>query len=685
VPPLSRRSYFEACEASSWEEIWEAGPYYDRISELLEDATRSAVFVGWQIDSRLPLKRPVRPNQSGDSNRETLKTKLVRLCDEKPDLHIYLLMWDHAYFYVMERETWAGRVWEDVHERVHFVFDNRHPFGGSHHEKLAIIDGKTAFCGGIDLCDERWDSRQHLFNDPRRSLDWKREHHEPYHDLAVQVKGPVVAELHEHVAERWRRLSTVPFVEPASSPALHGDSGHRVYISRTLAMIDAGDAAIEHHHPITREIEFMFRDLIRLAERELVFEGQYYWSSEINQWLIDKMHAMRGRDFTIFLALADLRTLKSLTRHMAEYQGGLLAALDCAAAETGTRLIMGSPYAYSRDPASFDRPKAVYIHSKIVICDDRYLSIGTANLAARALRVDTEVNLTLEARTDAERAHVRRVRDQVYRHWGLTPEGHDREGADVRLHRFHPAQEMRTYHRTLWPGFGWIARFPWQKCFDPVLPWLHPIKRRFRLVGRRHRAVTRALAGSAWLLGGLAAYALARWLEVPAGGLTAAFALTLASAWLLPVPFTLTALWATLVLGPLHGGALAASGLWIASLWGYLVTRMFPTASGRYYRAAAPRFVSRLIGQRRFSALVSVVFDPRASLRTKIAFQGLYCVPIPWFALVNWVVLPAALLISCRVAYSLSPEPLVEAARRLAPACFALAAGFIGFKWKKST
>ena len=84
-------------------------------------------------------------------------------------------MWDHAYFYVLERETWQGRIWDDLHPRVHFIFDNRHPFGGSHHEKLCIIDGTTAFCGGIDLCDERWDSPQHLYTDPRRSLQWEVE------------------------------------------------------------------------------------------------------------------------------------------------------------------------------------------------------------------------------------------------------------------------------------------------------------------------------------------------------------------------------------------------------------------------------------------------------------------------------------------------------------------------------
>ena len=71
----------------------------------LEQAQNYAIFVGWQIDSRLPLDRP-------GGGHETLKEKVLRICDARPDFHFYFLMWDHAYFYVFERETWQGRVWK---------------------------------------------------------------------------------------------------------------------------------------------------------------------------------------------------------------------------------------------------------------------------------------------------------------------------------------------------------------------------------------------------------------------------------------------------------------------------------------------------------------------------------------------------------------------------------------------
>src|SRR4051812_43094153 len=102
---LSTRSYHLISHASSWEEIWEAGPYYERLSELIEDAKHHAVIAGWQIDSRLPMPRPSRPGAPiPPGTRETLRQKILRTCANKPQFQFFFLMWDHSYLYVPERE-----------------------------------------------------------------------------------------------------------------------------------------------------------------------------------------------------------------------------------------------------------------------------------------------------------------------------------------------------------------------------------------------------------------------------------------------------------------------------------------------------------------------------------------------------------------------------------------------------
>jgi phosphatidylserine/phosphatidylglycerophosphate/cardiolipin synthase-like enzyme len=647
--PLSRRSYGRLCVATSWEEIWEAGNYYERVAELLEDARHSIVLVGWQIDSRLPMRRPRRvPGSNTDApSIETLKQKIIRLCDSKPDLQVYILMWDHAWFYVYEREVWQGRIWENIHPRVHFVFDSRHPLGASHHEKLCLIDGRVALCGGIDLCDERWDTRAHLHHDSRRSLDLKEEHHGPYHDLAVQVSGPICLEIHRHIAERWERISSIPFPQEPKFP--QNASGHSVYFSRTLARID-----IERGQPhVTREVEFLYRELIDRAQKRLILEGQYYWSREFNDLLIRKIQKMRGRDFEIILILADLRKVKSLTRVMTQYELRLLDRLVVAAQAANVRLTLGMPYSYplenTQGPA---RP--VYVHSKTVIVDDHFLSIGSANFAARAFRLDSEVNLTFEARTDAERRHIENFGNRLLAHWHT---------GTVELRPISPA--MLLHHgrgSNRWfeppsPNFTWIA---WEKFFDPEISPLYPLKRWLRHWNSDRTPVQRAIGKIA-----LTCLAAALVLFFSGTGHTPdmqlrsiAYALLLCASWALPVPFLPTALYCVIDLSHLahlaHLAHLTRSDVaasikipiisfWLVSLLGYLAARMFPSRAGLLYGNLRQSTLARYLGKRFFPSLLLAVFDPAVPLHYKIIYEGIYCLPLAWFALVNGLILPSVL------------------------------------------
>ncbi|MGK5083945.1 phospholipase D-like domain-containing protein [Bdellovibrionota bacterium FG-1] len=613
---LSKRSYFHRTLASSWEEIWEAGPYFDRLSTLLEDATDYAILVGWQIDSRLTIAIPGKSGQT-----ETLKEKIIRLCEMKPHFQFYILMWDHAYFYVLEREHWQGRIWEDIHPRVHFIFDNRHPFGGSHHEKICLIDGKVALCGGVDLCDDRWDSPDHLYQDPRRSLDHKAEKYGPYHDLSVQVTGPVCADLQSHVATRWQALSNIPFPQPPITPPFAKESQNTVYVSRTQSNIDPYGT-----HPIlVREIEFLFRDLIRSAQYRVILEGQYFWSKGICDLLCAKIQAMRSKPFELYLILSDLAKVKTLTCLMDPYQRRLLDRLQTAARNTSVRLIIGHPQVLSPDPVT-QPPRPIYIHSKLIIIDDRFLSIGSANFASRALRIDTEIHLTLEAKTDAQRHHVQNVASQVLDHWHRPP---------IRLQPITPLRNLRR------------NRLPFDFFFDPSFPWPTRFKLRFRKLARHHHwiiplsLVLLALTGSM----------LAVFLSFPGRGspdwMVILFGIALSTFWLIPLPFVPTALLTTLWLGPDTGIRLTLFSIWIGSILGFSVARIFPTTVARYCSEKAPKWLENRFKERTFSALLWVLADPRIELRFKIAYQGLYCIPLPWFLMAMGVLAPSVLFLIC--------------------------------------
>src|SRR3546814_18491445 len=63
---------------------------------------------------------------------------------------------------VLTSLRWARR------RNITFKFDSAHPIGAAHHQKIVVIDDALAFCGGIDMTADRWDTSAPLDDDPRR-------------------------------------------------------------------------------------------------------------------------------------------------------------------------------------------------------------------------------------------------------------------------------------------------------------------------------------------------------------------------------------------------------------------------------------------------------------------------------------------------------------------------------------
>ena len=61
------------------------------------------------------------------------------------------------------------------------------------HRKLCVVDRKVAFCGGINLLDDRFDPNHGVLMQPRL-------------DFAVRVIGPLVADMHDTMTRLWWRL-----------------------------------------------------------------------------------------------------------------------------------------------------------------------------------------------------------------------------------------------------------------------------------------------------------------------------------------------------------------------------------------------------------------------------------------------------------------------------------------------
>jgi phospholipase D1/2 len=72
--------------------------------------------------------------------------------------------------------------------RIHFRLDSNHPLTGCHHQKILVIDDSVAFCGGIDMTTDRWDTSNHREEDPYRTRP-DGSSYGPFHDVTTACDG----------------------------------------------------------------------------------------------------------------------------------------------------------------------------------------------------------------------------------------------------------------------------------------------------------------------------------------------------------------------------------------------------------------------------------------------------------------------------------------------------------------
>jgi phosphatidylserine/phosphatidylglycerophosphate/cardiolipin synthase-like enzyme len=119
----------------------------------------------------------------------------------------------------------------------------------------------------------------------------------------------------------------------------------------------------------------------RSAERLIYLESQFLWSPELVEILAEKLRQPPRDDFRI---VAVLPSHPDSGNDESRGQVGVLADAD----DGGGRFLACALYA--RNGA--DR-EPIYVHAKVGIVDDRWLTIGSANLNEHSLFNDTEVNL----------------------------------------------------------------------------------------------------------------------------------------------------------------------------------------------------------------------------------------------------------------------------------------------------
>ncbi|MFL5868686.1 MAG: phospholipase D-like domain-containing protein [Thermoleophilaceae bacterium] len=327
------------------------------IASAIERARSHVHIAGWHLTPEFALVRGEREPR--------LRELLAELADR---IDVRVLLWAGPPLPLFRPHRSDVRAVRDEltrGTRIRCALDARERTMHCHHEKLVIVDDEVAFVGGIDLTSlsgDRFDSSEHPADG---GLGW--------HDVATRSRGPLVADVAEHFRERWREIVGETLPRPAAGEAAGEVEAQlvRTVPEKTYGFARRGEFRI---------LESYLRAL-RSAESLIYIENQFLWSAEIAEVLADKLRRPPRDDFRLVLLLP------ANPNNGADTTRGQLGRLIAADGGQG-RILPVTIHCHSGT-----RSHSLYVHAKVAIVDDRWLTVGSANLNEHSLFNDTEVNV----------------------------------------------------------------------------------------------------------------------------------------------------------------------------------------------------------------------------------------------------------------------------------------------------
>lgn len=376
--------------------IVDAGGYFHAARAAMLKARRRIMLIGWDFDARIRLSDDER---EADEPAE-LGGFIGWLVERTPGLEVQLLRWDKGALKTLLRgKTLLTLAKWLPSRRIHSRLDGFHPTGASHHQKIVVIDDALAFAGGIDMTGDRWDTREHAHDDPRRRRP-NGKPYKPWHDASMMVSGPAAAALGELARERWKHAGGRPL-----SPVEGGNDCWPDAVAPDFRRVDLAISRTRAEMPgcpAVHEVEALFLRQIAAARRHVYVESQYFASRRIAEAIARRLGETDGPEFVIVNPVTAQGWLEPIAMDSA--RGRLMEALGRRAGRE--RLRMYHPVT--------DGGRPIYVHAKILIVDETILRVGSSNMNNRSLRLDTECDLTLDAGLPANAGAgtaIRRIRD----------------------------------------------------------------------------------------------------------------------------------------------------------------------------------------------------------------------------------------------------------------------------------
>lgn len=213
------------------------------------------------------------------------------------------------------------------------------------HRKVAVMDGKVAFVGGINVIDD--------MNVPGNNA--------PRVDYAVRVEGPLLPKIHRNIERLWRRIAWQHLHIP-----------HTKVLPETTGAAIAGNmrAAFVMRDNVLhrRDIERMYLKAIGAAKHDILIANAYF---------------VPGIKFRNALVEASKRGV----RVRLLLQGRLEYIFLYASHAIYGRLL--------RHNIEIFEYRKSFMHSKVAVVDDRWATVGSSNIDPFSLLLAREANIAV--------------------------------------------------------------------------------------------------------------------------------------------------------------------------------------------------------------------------------------------------------------------------------------------------
>ncbi|KAH9575045.1 hypothetical protein CY35_01G091700 [Sphagnum magellanicum] len=438
-----------------WEDIFEA----------ISNAQHLIYITGWSVFTEITLIRDPRQQVLGDASL-TLGQLLKKKADQ--GVRVNLLVWDDRTSNFFNQIGLMATHDEDTMNyfrgsNVNCYLCPRNPDNSqsvvqgvtigtmfTHHQKTVITDAPVSgphgyytgqrrivsFVGGIDLCDGRYDTQYHSlfhtlnnvhandfhqpnFNGAALEFGGPRE---PWHDIHCKLEGPIAWDVLFNFEQRWQKqaskiqqsllipLQDIPsIVQPSAVTAENDPDTWHVQLFRS---IDAGAAFGFPENPevaakaglvsgkdnrIDRSIQDAYINAIRRAKNFIYIENQYFlgscfgWNSKQDCGALHLIPMEITRKILSKIEVGNRETWQS-----GDY--------------VPSKIPLDPNYRSAQEHRRF----MIYVHAKMMIVDDEYIIVGSANINQRSMDGGRDTEIAMGAYQPHHLATNHPARSQIH-------------------------------------------------------------------------------------------------------------------------------------------------------------------------------------------------------------------------------------------------------------------------------